>query len=760
MVLMAVLIFAALLLLSSAQWARRLGLPEAVGFSTALCALALAGVLVPENWRAWLAGGGLGDRTLGFLREVGLTGLLFLAGAGFPGISASKLWRMSCASAGAGLFFGVVVMVLLATFGHQSSGPAIVAAAAIASSSLWLPSELTRHLIEKDEIVPASAKCVATVLTLVSLLAVHFFSVFQGLASRHPSKSVYTVVALYELVKWIVFFSFAYGAATRFLFRAQSRTSPFRLSVGYLLIAGLVFVLALSAIGQLGAFVWAFVAGALLSRSEGGKMLARSHRPVAIALLLSFALLSILLQTHGRSLAGTSTVWFLVAIAIVGKFLALWTGARLGGASGNQATLVAGAALASGETAILFLGFGVTKWLIEAPSYFGILVFAFLSTVLGSIVWHWARPKTGALKPSVNLSASKLERTGKRQNLKAQLLVVCLSAGLLAGELQAEPNRALPPTGTASWQVRPSGLPREVEAMLDGLGAKVKRQAELATRLIQAQSFYRQAEESYKKGDLANADADFVRARQILLSTEEELFYEPSLHTQFLEIERRIAALKGVVTPGLIAKGGRFSIQANEQIQAYLRYFQGKGQNVVRTALSRLPQYEPMMRKIFREESVPEELIYVGLVESAYNPYAHSQAGASGIWQFVPDTGKRYGLKRVGTFDERHDPEKSTRAAARYLRDLYAMFGDWPLALAAYNAGEYRVLRIVKKTESKDFWQMSSKGLLPEETANYVPAVLAAVLIGKQGVQQKLAMPGSEARALQVVTPVRVGNEN
>lgn len=756
MVLMAILIFAALLLLSSARLARRQGLPEAVGFSTALCALALAGVLVPENWSAWLVGGGLGDRTLGFLRDVGLTGLLFLAGGGFQGISASKLWRMSCASAGAGLFFGVLVMVLLATFGHQSSGPAIVAAAAIASSSLWLPSELTRHLIDKDEIVAASAKSVATVLTLVSLLAVHFFSVFQGLAFRHPSKSVYTVVVLYELVKWIVFFSFAYWAATRFLFRAQSRTSPFRLCVGYLLTAGLVFVLALSTLGQLGALAWAFVAGALLSRSEGGKMLARSHRPVATGVLLSFALLSILLQTHGRSLSGTSTVLLLVSVAILGKFLALWTGARLGGASGKEATLIGAAALASGETAILFLGFGVTKWLIEAPSYFGILAFAFLSTLLGSIIWYVvARSEKGAVVPGVDVSASLRSRAGKGQKYQAQLLLIgCLGAGLLTAEVRAEPNTTSPSRGAATLELRSAGLPKEVDALLEDLGRKVERQAEIAERFSQAQSFYRSGEVAYKNGDFEKADADFVRARQILLSTEEELFYEPSLHTQFLEIERRIAALKGVVPPGLIAKGGRFSIQANEQIQAYVRYFQGKGQNVVRTALSRLPQYEPMMRKIFREESVPEELIYVGLVESAYNPYAHSQAGASGIWQFVPDTGKRYGLKQVGTFDERHDPEKSTRAAARYLRDLYAMFGDWPLALAAYNAGEYRILRIVEKTESKDFWQMSSKGLLPEETANYVPAVLAAVLIGKQGVQQKLAMPR------RVVTPVRVANEN
>jgi membrane-bound lytic murein transglycosylase D len=139
-----------------------------------------------------------------------------------------------------------------------------------------------------------------------------------------------------------------------------------------------------------------------------------------------------------------------------------------------------------------------------------------------------------------------------------------------------------------------------------------------------------------------------------------------------------------------------------------------------------------MMRKVFREEGVPEDLIFVGLVESAYNPYARSVAGATGIWQFVRGTGRRYGLKQAGVIDERHDPEKSTRAAARYLQDLYGMFGDWHMALAAYNAGEYRVLKVIEKTGIKDFWHMSRRGLLPRETINYVPAVLAAIVIGKE----------------------------
>lgn len=142
-------------------------------------------------------------------------------------------------------------------------------------------------------------------------------------------------------------------------------------------------------------------------------------------------------------------------------------------------------------------------------------------------------------------------------------------------------------------------------------------------------------------------------------------------------------------------------------------------------AWQRVEQLRPLIEPILREEGVPTELAAVVLIESGGQPTAFSPKGARGIWQFMPDTAQRYGLTVIGGTDERLDVQKSTRAAARYLRDLYQRFGSWPLALAAYNAGEEAVDVASEKARSADFTRISS--WLPLETRNYVPAVLSAM---------------------------------
>jgi transglycosylase-like protein with SLT domain len=307
-------------------------------------------------------------------------------------------------------------------------------------------------------------------------------------------------------------------------------------------------------------------------------------------------------------------------------------------------------------------------------------------------------------------------------------------AGLAATKVKAAQNGASAPIQATSQQEGQTGLPKDTQAMLDRLRKKMEREAEVAELLSRAHCLLQEGEVLSKKGERKAAEIKFDLARQTILSVEEEVFYQPGVREYFQKLSRDIAAL---TEDAALPFDAQMVSSANRQVQQFINYFRGRGRDDVRVALSRLSRYERMMREVFREEGVPDDLIYVGMVESAYNPYAQSGAGAAGIWQFVRSTGRRYGLKQGGALDERHDPEKSTRAAARYLRDLYEMFGDWHLALAAYNVGEYRVLKVIEGTGIKDFWQMSSRGLLPQETINYVPAVLAAIAIGKQGPEKK-----------------------
>jgi membrane-bound lytic murein transglycosylase D len=165
-------------------------------------------------------------------------------------------------------------------------------------------------------------------------------------------------------------------------------------------------------------------------------------------------------------------------------------------------------------------------------------------------------------------------------------------------------------------------------------------------------------------------------------------------------------------------------------IEDFVRYFQGPGSKAYRASVNRLERYRSMIARVFREEGLPQELVWVGLVESGYDPMARSPKNALGIWQLIPETATTFGLN-VSARDERTNPEKSTRAAARYLKFLYGRFGDWALALAAYNAGDGRVQSAIDRAQDRDFWRLAASGMLPRETQAYVPAVLAAQFLGE-----------------------------
>ena len=171
----------------------------------------------------------------------------------------------------------------------------------------------------------------------------------------------------------------------------------------------------------------------------------------------------------------------------------------------------------------------------------------------------------------------------------------------------------------------------------------------------------------------------------------------------------------------------------NDKVEVYIKYFQTRGRKYFEKWLARSEQYLPMVKEILRQHDLPEDLAYLALIESGFNPYAKSRAKAVGMWQFMKWTGKKYGLKVDMWVDERRDPEKATWAAARYLKGLYDIFNSWHLAAASYNAGEGRILRAVKKHNTDDFWIIAKhKRTLKRETRDYIPKYIAALLIAKE----------------------------
>jgi membrane-bound lytic murein transglycosylase D len=194
-------------------------------------------------------------------------------------------------------------------------------------------------------------------------------------------------------------------------------------------------------------------------------------------------------------------------------------------------------------------------------------------------------------------------------------------------------------------------------------------------------------------------------------------------------------------------------IPLNARVLSYVQLFTGRLKGYLEDGLSRGAQYLPMIQEVFRAEGLPLDLAYVPLIESAFKPNALSKAKAKGIWQFMRGTGLENGLKHDWYIDERSDPEKATRAAAKYLKTLHGMFDDWHLALASYNGGPGRVQRAIKRSGRDDFWKLTAnKKYLPRETRDYVPLILAAVIIARSPEQYGLNITPLEKPAYDTVT--------
>ena len=215
--------------------------------------------------------------------------------------------------------------------------------------------------------------------------------------------------------------------------------------------------------------------------------------------------------------------------------------------------------------------------------------------------------------------------------------------------------------------------------------------------------------------------------------------------------------LKDRVREQVQATVSQLPLMVNDAVAGYIHFFEGRGHRTLIAGLERAGRYRPMIQRIFDEEGVPQELIHLAQAESGFMPRAVSRKRATGMWQFMSFRGQEYGLTQTPMLDYRLDPEKATRAAAKHLRDLYTHFGDWYLAIAAYNCGPVAVDRAVERTGYADFWELRSRGVIPVETTNYVPIILAMTIMEKNaaeyGVESIAADPPLEYDTVELGAP-------
>jgi membrane-bound lytic murein transglycosylase D len=309
--------------------------------------------------------------------------------------------------------------------------------------------------------------------------------------------------------------------------------------------------------------------------------------------------------------------------------------------------------------------------------------------------------------------------------------------------------------------------------------APAQREAtSVAELLALSTSHFETGQRELREGHLEMAKAAFNRSLEVLLESRYGGRTDPRIREHFDRLVERISAYeltalaqgdgftekkyepatiddlltistfeqppatpetKQAVSADLQATPHDIEIPQNAKVLKYVQLFSGRLKGYLEDGLSRGAQYLPMIQEVFRAEGLPLDLAYVPLIESAFKPSALSKAKAKGIWQFMRGTGLENGLKHDWYIDERSDPEKATRAAAKYLTTLHRMFGDWHLALASYNGGPGRVQRAMKRSRRTDFWQLTSTTrYLPRETRDYVPLILAAIIVARNPAQYGL----------------------
>jgi membrane-bound lytic murein transglycosylase D len=218
--------------------------------------------------------------------------------------------------------------------------------------------------------------------------------------------------------------------------------------------------------------------------------------------------------------------------------------------------------------------------------------------------------------------------------------------------------------------------------------------------------------------------------------------------------------LKNKVGAQVAATVSQLPLAVNDAVLGYINYFSNRGHKTLVAAYQRSGRYRPMIQRILDEEGVPQELIHLAQAESGFIPRAVSRMAAGGMWQFLAWRGQQYGLMRTPYTDDRMDPEKATRAAAHHLHDLYSEFGDWFLAIAAYNCGPVSIEKAIERTGYADFWELRNRGVLPLETTNYVPIILAMTIMEKNAAEYGLAgvplEPALEYDTIQTAAPTNL----
>jgi membrane-bound lytic murein transglycosylase D len=245
-------------------------------------------------------------------------------------------------------------------------------------------------------------------------------------------------------------------------------------------------------------------------------------------------------------------------------------------------------------------------------------------------------------------------------------------------------------------------------------------------------AYYRRLIERIHKLEVPNAARDAAGDAAKHEAEQKPEVSEPSGLDEIADIKED--ELSATTPEGIKIFGSYdFDFTVAPPVTQFINFFTaGRGRSTMTVGLQRSGRYREMAEKIFKEEKVPVDLIWLAQAESVWKPAALSRAAAKGIWQFIPSTGIRFGLAQTTWIDERSNPEKSTRAAARYLKWLHNHFaGDWLLAMAAYNSGENRVDSAIARCGYADFWELYRRGLLPRETRNYVPSILSIVIISK-----------------------------